>query len=124
MAFTISFTGNDMTDVQRQINEFLGAPKAPTKLATPKEEWVEPPKVTPVVSDVIELEETEVATADEPEPLTYEDVRKEVLRLSVAKGKDAVLELFAKYGAQKKADEIDPAKWPSVITDIQTILGE
>lgn len=54
--------------------------------------------------------------------ITYEDIRTMVLKLSVAKGRDAVFEFLGQFGAKKTAQEIDPSKYGEAMVALKALV--
>lgn len=120
MTITVTFTGSDLADIKGQINGFMGVPKPMTTLPARTEEA--PAKVE-VVEKTVEQEPEVVDDGIKADaPIPYETVRDAVLRLALAKGKPRVMELLNEFGAQKKADEIDPARYAEVLETINKIM--
>jgi hypothetical protein len=62
------------------------------------------------------------ATTAEPAAISYADVKNAVLQLSVARGRETVFALLNKYGANKSAQEIDPAHYADVMETIAALM--
>lgn len=135
MSITITFTGGSRQEVEGLIvgyaNSVLPTPSQPSKVlevsAKVMPESREPNEIrAPKVSDPIPVETVaEPATQpDEPTEIPYERISTAVLKLSVSKGKDAALNLIKSFGAERKASEIDPAKFGDVLATIDKLMGE
>jgi len=130
VTITVTFTGVNLADIKGQINEFMGAPSARPLGAGPAESAGHLPTVSPKETRDTSANAEPSPTSGSPEEPTaqtdatipYETVRDAVLRLALAKGKPRVMELLNEFGAQKKADEIDPARYGEVLETINKIL--
>jgi len=115
----IKFTGYSLGDLRSQIEHFLadGAAKPPASKAS---------------KPVVEAEAAPASTASEPvveaealsTPLyTYADVSLAMLKYSKRTDRASILAFLARYGAEKNAQEINPALYPEVMADLDNLLG-
>lgn len=70
-----------------------------------------------------EVSDTSAQSASDAPAMEYSVVRTEVLKLNRDKGREAVEGLLKHFGAERSAQEIDPAKWPEVLAYIAEKLG-
>jgi hypothetical protein len=121
-----------------QIAAYLGTP---TKMSAYETGLIQPTTKPDAVTTFVAKHEPEAVKVADPIPVAveatpevvadttgdaipYATVRDAVLKLALAKGKPRVLELLAQFGAEKKADEIDPSRFGEVLDTINKLLEE
>lgn len=83
-----------------------------------------PEDISEAAIEAVEIEVEEPAgdqQAERPEvpPISYEDdVKPAVLRLAMTKTRDAVFKVLAEFGAEKSAQEVDPADYGKLLERI------
>jgi hypothetical protein len=141
VTITVTFTGSSYGDLHRQINNFAMEYQREIadkygELTTAQRGFDLTPEVTSgnvsgLLSKDVEVTQPSTVKAEKiiedtapkaDAPIPYETVRDAVLRLALAKGKPRVMELLNEFGAQKKADEIDPARYAEVLETINKIM--
>jgi hypothetical protein len=130
----IKFTGYSLGDLRSQIEHFLadGAAKPPASKASKPVVEAEAAPASTASEPVVEAEAAPASTASEPvveaealsTPLyTYADVSLAMLKYSKRTDRASILAFLARYGAEKNAQEINPALYPEVMADLDNLLG-
>jgi hypothetical protein len=123
----LKFTGPTLESVLAQVRAYLEGSTAPKEASAP--EVPQPAKEAPAsvapkpaAPEPVEAEPAPAAPAPAEGALTYVNVRDAVLRLSMALGRPGVEKLLATFGADKNAQEIDPSRYPEVLSTIEDMM--